>query len=222
MGLTTAGCPIESRHERLLGFVIYNQRIYAILLVSAYAQTNREATIKVIIGPDISFYDVDPTTPQGIDFVKMRQQANFVLVRAGQGLFTDSTFAKNWSGAKQTGLPRGAYWVYDSRADPTQQADLWFQSLGGDFGELPLFADIEETYNGPFKGWANWITFLDHLKSLVGTKEIGIYTASAYWSVNAPNPASQAAQLQYFHQYTLWIASYGMDAPSAPQPWANC
>ena len=175
--------------------------------------------MKVIIGPDVSFYDDDPATLQGIDFVRMRQQANFVIVRAGQGLFQDSTFANNWSHAKQAGLPRGSYWLYDSRADPKQQAELWAQLLGGDPGELPLFADMEENYGGPFKGWANWVVFLDHLKSLVGNKEIGIYTAFFYWKANAPDPQSQPADLQYFHQYPLWIANYGVTSPSVPQPW---
>jgi GH25 family lysozyme M1 (1,4-beta-N-acetylmuramidase) len=99
--------------------------------------------MKVIIGPDVSVYEDSPPTPQGIDFVKMRQAANFVIIRAGQKLTPDSIFKDNWTHAKEAGIPRGSYWLYDSRADPIQQAEVWFELLDGDLGELPLFMDLE-------------------------------------------------------------------------------
>ena len=80
--------------------------------------------MRKIIGPDVSFYQDSPTTPQGIDFIRMNQAADFVIIRAGQNLWPDSDFKENWQRAKQAGLPRGSYWFYDSRADPKQQAEL--------------------------------------------------------------------------------------------------
>jgi GH25 family lysozyme M1 (1,4-beta-N-acetylmuramidase)/uncharacterized protein YraI len=178
-----------------------------------------EDMARKIIGPDVSFYQDSPTTPQGIDFVRMNQAADFVIIRAGQNLWEDSDFKDNWQRSKQAGLPRGSYWFYDSRADPKQQAELWVNLLGSDRGELPMFADIEETYNGPFKGWTYWKTFLERIRTLVGTKEIGIYTAYYYWQNNAPNPSTQPADLEYFHRYPLWIANYGVSQPLVPKPW---
>ena len=175
--------------------------------------------MRKIIGPDVSFYQDSPTTPQGINFVRMNQAADFVIIRAGQNLWPDSDFKYNWRRAKEAGLPRGSYWFYDSRADPKQQAELWVSLLAGDLGELPLFADLEETYKGPFTGWRHWRTFLERLKTLVGNKEIGIYTAFFYWQTNAPNPSTQPAELEYFHQYPLWIANYGTAQPMVPKPW---
>lgn len=173
-----------------------------------------------IIGPDVSFYQDSPGTPQGIDFVKMNRATDFVIIRAGQHLGADSDFRVNWTNAKAANLPRGSYWFYDSRADPRQQADLWFSLLDGDLGELPLFADIEEMYNGPYTGWPFWRQFLDRIKSLVGRKEVGIYTAYYYWQNNAPNPVTQPNELEYFHRYPLWIANYGVDQPLVPRPWS--
>ena len=121
-----------------------------------------------VIGPDISFYQDDTTTPQGVDFAKMRTISNFVILRAGQNLWIDSKFKIYWSDANKAKLPRGSYWFYDSRADPKQQAELWVQALGDDMGELPLFADFEERYGGAYKGWKNWYVFLEQLKTLVG------------------------------------------------------
>lgn len=176
--------------------------------------------MRKIIGPDVSFYQDAPGTPQGINFVRMNQASDFVIIRAGQHLGLDSDFKVNWRDAKAAGLPRGSYWFYDSRADPRQQADLWFNAFEGDLGELPLFADLEEAYNGPYTGWAYWKQFLDRIKSLVGRKEVGIYTAFYYWQNNAPNPTTQAAELEYFHRYPLWIANYGVSEPMVPRPWS--
>jgi GH25 family lysozyme M1 (1,4-beta-N-acetylmuramidase) len=174
-----------------------------------------------VIGPDISFYEDDPETPQGIDFIKMRASAPFVIVRAGQNLWVDTDFKVNWKEAKKAGLPRGSYWFYDSRAEPKRQAELWVKQFEGDYGELPLFADLEESYGGTYKGWKNWYTFLERVKELVPGKEISIYTAYYYWRDNAPNATTQTASLNYFKQYPLWIAHYGATNPLVPLPWKS-
>jgi len=171
------------------------------------------------IGPDVSFYQDEPTTPEQIDFVKMKQAADYVIVRAGQNLWPDSDFKYNWAEAKKARLPRGTYWFYDSRAAPAKQAELWVDLMEGDFGELPLFADFEEAYGGIYKGWQNWYNFLERLKELVDQKEIGIYTAYYYWRDNAPSATTEKDKLEYFHQYPLWIANYGVSNPTVPQPW---
>jgi len=173
-----------------------------------------------VIGPDVSFYEDDPETPQGIDYVKMRASAGYVIIRAGQNIWVDSDFKLNWREAKLAGIPRGAYWFYDSRTEPKRQAELWVEQFAGDFGELPLFADFEETYKGQYSGWRSWYTFLERVKQLVNGKEIAIYTAYYYWRDNAPNATLQASSLEYFHQYPLWIASYETAVPLIPKPWA--
>ncbi len=173
------------------------------------------------IGPDVSFYQDDPTTPQRIDFEKMKLSADFVIIRAGQNLWPDRDIKHNWSASKVAGLPRGSYWYYDSRADPKRQAELWVETLEGDLGELPLFADIEETYGGQYQGWRKWYDFLERLKELVGQKEVAIYTAYYYWRDNAPNPDTDPENLEYFHQYPLWIANYNVTSPSVPKPWTT-
>jgi GH25 family lysozyme M1 (1,4-beta-N-acetylmuramidase)/uncharacterized protein YgiM (DUF1202 family) len=173
------------------------------------------------LGPDVSFYQDDPTTPQRIDFEKMKQSADYVIIRAGQNLWPDRDVKHNWSASKAAGLPRGSYWFYDSRAEPKRQAELWVETLEGDLGELPLFADIEETYGGQYAGWRKWYDFLESLKELIGQKEIAIYTAYYYWRDNAPNPDTEPQNLEYFHQYPLWIANYDVATPRVPKPWAT-
>ena len=62
-----------------------------------------------IIGPDISFYQDDNETPQGVDFVKMRTVTDWVIIRAGQNTWIDPDFKTNWTNAKAAGLRRGSY-----------------------------------------------------------------------------------------------------------------
>jgi lysozyme len=169
-----------------------------------------------ITGPDISSFENDPTKPEGIDFVKMGQVTKFVFVRAG-----DANFNINWSGARKAGLARGSFWYYDSRQDPIQDANLWIAQMGGDLGELPLFLDLEETFHGAFDGWHKWVLFLEQLKSLVGGKEIGIYTSFYYWRDNGPSIVFDPDKLEYFHRYPLWIAHYNVDQPKVPNPWGE-
>lgn len=173
-----------------------------------------------VIGPDISFYQDDPETPQGVNFTRMREHAQFVIVRAGQNLWGDRDFKANWSGAKAAGLARGSYWFYDSRIDPKQQAEKWVSMFEGDFGELPLFGDFEDNYGGPYRGWRNWYDFLERFKQLIPAgKEIGVYTGYYYWLENTVSAGITTASLNYFKQYPLWIAAYNPTGPNVPKPW---
>lgn len=172
-----------------------------------------------VIGTDISFYQDNDATPEGVNFDKMKKKANFVIIRAGQNTWIDSDFKENWQAAKKAGMPRGSYWYYDSRSEPKKQAEKWKTALGDDWGELPLCADLEENYGGAYKGWEKWYVFLEHLKKIMPNKEVLIYTNYYYWKDNAPNKNTQAGSLAYFHQYSFWVARYQATEPLVPPPW---
>ena len=170
-----------------------------------------------VIGPDVSFYQDDNATERMIDFAKMESNAGYVIIRSGQNLWADPDFKLNWQTAKGV-LPRGSYWFYDSRVEPKRQADLWVSLFAGDLGELPLFCDFEDNYDGTYKGWRHWYTFIERLKALVPGKEIGIYTAYYYW---LENTAYSNGGVEYFKQYPLWVANYGVTSPLVPKPWTE-
>lgn len=172
-----------------------------------------------VIGPDVSFYQDDPATPQGIDFGKMRGKTPYVIVRAGQNNWADRDVKKNWASAKAAGLLRGSYWFYDSRRDPREQAALWISLLNGDLGELPLFPDFEDRYGGPFGTWKHWYDFLEELKRLAPGKAICVYTGPSYWKEKTVGVGIPIESLNYFKQYPLWIAHYGALTPVIPKPW---
>jgi GH25 family lysozyme M1 (1,4-beta-N-acetylmuramidase) len=165
---------------------------------------------------DISFWQNDPTTPQSVDFDVMALNADGVILRCGQNLWVDKDFKKYWE-ASRGKLPRGSYWFYDSRVSPKQQAQLWANTLGGDFGEMPHFADFEDKYGGNFGRWQDWYNFLEEAGRLI--PNIAIYTGYYYWIERTLSAGITLQQLAYFGKYPLWIAAYNTTAPRIPAPW---
>jgi lysozyme len=160
---------------------------------------------------DVSFW-------QGvIDFIKMKASGLAgVIIRAGQNTWEDTKFKINWALAKAAGLARGSYFFYDSRVDPSRQAELWWNLIKGDTGELVHVADFEENYGGAFGKVEHFKAFLQRFQELSGlpNDRIAIYTGF-YWWIERVGPDS------WFARYQLWLASYGsMSAARIPVPWS--
>jgi len=169
---------------------------------------------------DISFWQNDPTTPQSVDFDVMALNADGVILRAGQHTWKDRDFKQYWE-ASRGKLPRGSYWFYDSRVQPKRQAELWFNIMDGDFGELPMWCDFEDRYGGPYTGWKYFYDFMACLEVLVPNKELGVYTGFYYWREMTIAKAIPMASLNYFKRFPLWIAAYNTIAPKVPDPWSD-
>lgn len=45
-----------------------------------------------VVGLDVSFYQDNPDTVRQIDFVQMKKNAKFAIIRAGQNAWVDSDF----------------------------------------------------------------------------------------------------------------------------------
>ena len=168
-----------------------------------------------IFGTDVSFYEDDPETIKHIDYIKMQESgAKFTYVRAGQNTWVDPDFFLNWRRTKEAGMPRGAYWFYDSRVSPQVQAGLWASTMKGDFGELPLCCDLEDSYAGTYKGGGNYKAFVEEVQRLMPGHEIMIYTGFYWWKDNV-----SITYHPFFAQFPLWIAAYNNVAPMIPMPW---
>ncbi len=177
----------------------------------------------VLIGPDVSFYQDKPDTPQGINFEKMKAAgARFAIIRAGQNLWEDNEFDISWNACKGV-LPRGCYWFYDSRIDPKRQAKKWLDCFddSNDLGELPFWCDFEDTYGGTFRTWRHWYDFMEELKALRPGIKLGVYTGYYYWRERTIGAGIGAGSLNYFKQYPLWIAAYNPVGPQVPEPWTD-
>lgn len=174
---------------------------------------------KNIIGADVSFYQDNNLTPQQIDFTKMvLRGARFVIIRAGQNTWPDQDFQYNWTKAKEAGLLRGSYWLYDSRSSPESQAELFASLFSSDPPEMELWLDLEEHYGGYYAGYANWKRFLRKLQQLMPNAKIGIYTSYYYILGKIPLP-----EYAFFLQFVLWIAWYTNNVLDVriPAPWTS-
>lgn len=175
-----------------------------------------EMTLAEILVLDISFYQVFANFEQMLD-----NGVSGTIIRAGQNLWEDSKAKTFMNAAKAANMPFGSYWFFDSRADPRKQAELWSKILEGYDTKLWIWADYEENYGGQWKGWDGFYQFLEACKEFMPNRKLGIYTGYYYWIDHSPNPITQAANLNYFKQYPLWLAWYVND-PSIvriPKPW---
>jgi lysozyme len=173
-----------------------------------------------IYGFDISLYQDNNNTPQGVNFATMKASgADFVIVRAGQNLWFDPDFATNWANAKAAGIPRASYWYYDPRVNPVIQAKLFKQLFANDPPEGRLWIDLEfpASWGGSYGNPASWMVFIEELK--FNGYRVGIYTGYYWWLEH-----TTAADRAYYAQYPLWLAWY-TSKPSIvqiPAPWSQC
>jgi GH25 family lysozyme M1 (1,4-beta-N-acetylmuramidase) len=172
-----------------------------------------------IKGPDVSFYQGDPRNSQFIDFQKMKDYGvNFVIIKAGQYTYVDPAFKVNWSGAKDVGIPRAAYWFLDYRDSGKIQAERFWSLLQADPGEGPLIVDFE-TGSGT---WGILYDFVVRLQTLskYPANRIWIYTGYYYWLDFGPKAPYERS---WFSIYGLWLAWYGSVAQDVkvPPPWGT-
>ena len=147
-----------------------------------------------------------------------------VIPKASQGISEDVQFRNTWTNAKDK-LRRGCYLFYDPRFKPSAQVDKFVSLIQDDSGELPLVIDWEygDNWGGNYQGWQNLYNCLEALKAAMPGRKIFIYTGYYYWLDHSPNPITQAASLNYFSQYGLWLAWYTTDFSviRIPKPWNN-
>jgi lysozyme len=171
---------------------------------------------KVIVS-DFSFWQDDDYTPYKIDFsIAYRAGLDGTILRAGQNVWADEDFLDYCKNADDAGLPRGAYWFFDSRVSPIPQADLFADLIkrAGNFPPLGLWGDYEENYGGAYGGEKHFKIFMDRLQEKFPGKLIGVYTGPDYWRTHT----SLLGRL-YFQKFPLWIANYKVSQPSIPGPW---
>jgi len=166
----------------------------------------------MILGTDVSIWQNDQSTPQKVDFVKMKAAgASFVFIKASQTLNLDGDMLYNWKAAKDAGMIRGAYHflTWDTKAE--SQADYFCSLLHDDPGELPPTCDFEWWSTVPSNASKILWAFLQRVEQNMNKVPM-IYTAMGFWQ---PSGSSDAAWLKY----PLWIANYGVTSPAVPKPW---
>jgi len=115
---------------------------------------------------------VDVSHHQGrIDWSAVRAAGiAFAFIKASEGAdHRDREFDRNWVGARQVGLSRGAYHFFTFCSPGAAQAENFIAAVGGSFGELPPVADVE--FAGNCRQWESIDRIREELRSFLGRLE---------------------------------------------------
>ena len=146
----------------------------------------------------------------------MATKAPCVILRVGQGGWTDNRFQEYRQSAKDNGMDWAGYWFYDDRHKPADQVAL-MKDIIGDDAPASLWLDLERDYGGDFDGPEDWLRCLGLMKDAFPDTVIGIYTAYYYWVENV-----HESEFYWFSDYILWVAHYtDQEQPFSPPPWGQ-
>jgi lysozyme len=136
----------------------------------------------------------------------------FVIIRATAGNDRkDAQFEKNWLGAKNKKVIRGAYHYYRPDENSDEQAQLFINTVRLQKGDLPPVLDIErlpktQSLDNLKKGLRNWLMRVEaHYK----VKPI-IYTGEKYYDDFLKKD---------FSDYLFWIANYNFYREKIEEGW---
>lgn len=124
----------------------------------------------------------------------------FVFIKATEGAtLADKSFTKNWRGAGQAGLRRGAYHFYHPTRDPTKQADNFIRRVTLATGDFAPVLDFEVMNGQPDANILRDLKiWLDIIEAHYDQKPI-IYTNAYLYNRFIKN---------HLADYPLWIADY--------------
>lgn len=163
---------------------------------------------------------IDISEHQGdINLSALKDQVDFIIIRAGYSTTVDKKFERNYALCKQLGIPVGAYWYSYALTltDAIYEADAFLKALKGKQFEYPVYLDMEDADH--YK--------VNHGYDFVNTKPIsqkfceivesaGYYTgiyASKSWFDN------YLAGLQ--SKYTSWVAHWGSNDGNVNVDYSN-
>lgn len=152
-------------------------------------------------------HGVDVSRWQGnINWPKLKTQgANFAFIKATDGGdHTDPMFRKNWKGAKEAGIARGAYHFFYWCRNAESQAKWFIRNVPKEAGALPPVIDVE--WNGESRCrkrpsrervLEKMTVFMDMLERHYGQRPI-IYTAPDFYRDNLKGA---------FPNHSFWLRS---------------
>lgn len=176
-------------------------------------------------GPDVSSVQGD------IDWTKVKAAGyDLVFPKVADGDLVDATFSPGRIAAiKAAGLSYAPYYFArvaspgnnerNARAECAMAVYFATRQGWGKTGDLPLVYDFEEV-NGQTAGKAagHLVDWIRAYYGLMGHFPI-IYTASAWFA--QINAALTDTQRRAVMDCPLWVAHWGVAAPTVPAPWAD-
>ncbi len=147
-----------------------------------------------------------------VDSLEKKYPLHFVFIRATVGKDRkDHQFEKNWLGAKENKMIRGAYHYYRPNENSLEQAELFIKTVHFQKGDLPPVLDIEKLPKNQSianlkLGLKRWLKVVE---SHYGVKPI-IYTGERYYDDFLK---------EEFSDYLFWIANYNFYREEIESDW---
>jgi lysozyme len=164
-----------------------------------------------VVGIDLSEYQGEVNWPE-VNAIEEKFPIQFVFVRATVGNDrVDKAFDKNWLGAKDRKIIRGAYHYYRPNENSLEQAALYIKTVRLYKGDLPPVLDIEKLPENQSVarlkiGLRRWLEAVEaHYK----VKPI-IYTGEKYYDDFLK---------EEFSDYLFWIANYNFYREKMKEDW---
>ena len=163
------------------------------------------------IGIDVSEYQ-GKISWSYVDTIEKKYPLHYVFIRATVGKDRpDRQFERNWLGAKENKMIRGAYHYYRPNENSLEQAELFITTVKLEKGDLPPVLDIEKLPKNQSianlkLGLKRW---LKAVESHYGVKPI-IYTGERYYDDFLK---------EEFSDYLFWIANYNFYREEIDSDW---
>jgi len=164
-----------------------------------------------VVGIDVSEFQ-GKVDWEEVEILDEKYPVQFVFIRATAGNDrVDRQFKRNWEGAKENKIMRGAYHYYRPNENSIEQADLFIKTVKLQKGDLPPVLDIEKLpKNQPLdslkKGLKRW---LNKVEKHYQVRPI-IYSGERYYSDFLK---------EEFSEYLFWIANYNFYREKIEDDW---
>ncbi|MCP2029151.1 lysozyme [Flavobacterium sp. HSC-32F16] len=164
-----------------------------------------------VVGIDVSEFQ-GKVDWEEVEILDEKYPVQFVFIRATAGNDrVDRQFKRNWEGAKENKIMRGAYHYYRPNENSIEQANLFIKTVKLQKGDLPPVLDIEKLpKNQPLdslkKGLKRWLTKVEKHYQV---RPI-IYSGERYYSDFLK---------EEFGEYLFWIANYNFYREKIEDDW---
>jgi lysozyme len=164
-----------------------------------------------VVGIDVSEYQ-GKIRWSYVDTLEKKYPLRYVFIRATVGNDrVDSQFKRNWLGAKENKMIRGAYHYYRPNENSLEQAELFIKTVKLKKGDLPPVLDIEklpkeQSIERLKIGLRRW---LKTVELHYGVRPI-IYTGEKYYDDFLK---------EEFSDYLFWIANYNFYREEIQDNW---
>ncbi|MFZ0596407.1 MAG: glycoside hydrolase family 25 protein, partial [Flavobacterium sp.] len=164
-----------------------------------------------VIGIDVSEFQGKVEWDE-VEILEEKYPVQFVFVRATAGNDrVDRQFKKNWEGAKEHKIIRGAYHYYRPNENSIEQANLFIKTVKLQKGDLPPVLDIEklpknQSLDSLKKGLKRWLT---KVEAHYQVRPI-IYSGERYYADFLK---------EEFGEYLFWIANYNFYRERIEDDW---